>query len=164
MSLVFFAPQVIAKDSINLRLTSGIVSIDTDYDFAGQDEEGQNWLLQIMQYIPEGPFPHAWGLEIGNFTVLSTDEGDLSYDTVSLFVEATPVKSIEWLRSSIGTSGYIGDGLSENKVFGVRVGVGAEVPLNNRFRLVGYIRRDSIFDQETTTIFSVQLGVQARLR
>lgn len=164
ISLVFFTPQAVAVDTVNLRLTSGITSIDTDYNFSGQDEEGQNLVLQIMQYIPEGPFPHSWGLEVGKFSVLSTDVGDLDYDIVSLFVEASPSKSVEWLRTSIGTSGYFGDGLSENKAFGIRVAIGAEVPLNDRFGLVGFIRRDAIFDVEKTAINSIQLGVQVRLR
>lgn len=164
ISLVFFAPQAVAADTVNLRLTTGIASIDTDYAFSGQDKEGQGGILQIMQYIPDGPFPHSWGLEVGNFSVLSSDVGDLSYDTVCLFVEASPSKSVEWLRTSIGTSGYLGDGLSENKAFGVRVAIGAEVPLNDRFRLVGFIRRDSISDEEKTTINSIQLGVQVRIR
>ena len=161
--IICFAPQAVASDTVNLRLIAGFASIDTDYTFSGQDEESQNMVLQIMQYIPEGPFPHAWGLEVGKFSVLSTNAGDLDYDSVSLFVESTPIKSVEWLRASIGTSGYFGDGLSKNKVFGLRAAIGAEVPFSDRFALVGFVRRDAIFDEEDTTIFSVQIGVQARI-
>jgi hypothetical protein len=165
MLLAVVAPQTqAATDTVNLRLIAGIASIDTDYNFSGQEKQGQNAFVQIMQYIPEGPFPHAWGLEVGHFSVLNTDVGDLDYDTVSLFVESTPFKSISWLRASIGTSGYFGHGLSENKAFGYRAGIGAEVPINNRFSVLCFFRNDSIFDEEKTTIYSLQVGMQLRLK
>jgi hypothetical protein len=163
--LVFFTQQTqAATDTVNLRLFAGVASIDTGYNFSGQQKQGQNAVLQIMQYIPEGPFPHSWGLEIGRFTVLTTDIGDLDYNTVSLFVESTPFKSVGWLRTSIGTSGYFGHGLSENKAFGYRVGIGAEVPVSNRFRVLCFFRNDSIYDEEKTTVYSLQFGMQLRLR
>ena len=162
--LAVFAQQTqAATDTVNLRLLAGVASIDTNYNFSGQEKQGKNAVLQIMQYIPEGPFPNAWGLEIGQFSVLKTDVGDLDYNTVSLFVESTPFKSVGWLRTSIGTAGYFGHGLSENKAFGYRVGIGAEVPINDRFRVLCFFRNDSIFDEEKTTIYSLQLGMQLRL-
>ncbi len=164
MLLAFSAPQAVVADTINLRLIAGIASVDTNYDFSGQNEKGQNWQVQLMQYFPEGSYPHAWGLELGHFSVLNSDVGELSYDTISFFVESSPFKTIKWFRTNIGTSGYFGDGLSDNKTFGLRVGFGAEVPIDDRFRLVGFIRRDSIFDEEKSSFYSLQLGVQGRLR
>lgn len=161
---VFSAQSYAANDTVNLRIYTGYGSVNTDYGFKGQDEEGQNIVLQLMQFIPEGPFPHAWGLEIGRFSVLSTAIGDLDYDSVSLFVESVPFKSVHWLRANIGTSGYFGDGLSDNKVFGTRVGLGAEIPINDRFRFLGFLRKDTIYDEEKTSIFTLQLGLQLRLR
>ena len=154
---------VASDDTVSLRVLGGIGSVSTDYDFAGQEEEGQNITAQIIHFIPEGPFPHAWGLEIGHFAVLSTPAGDLDYDTVSLFVESSPFKSLRWFRANIGTGGYFGDGLSDQKVFGTRVGLGAEIPVNDRFMALGFFRQDVIYDERKTRLFSLQIGVQVRL-
>lgn len=163
--IMSIASQQSAADSINLRLSTGISSIDTNYSFSGQNKDESSRILQIMHHIDEGGyFPHSWGLELGNFSVLSSNSGNLDYDTVSIFVEASPLKSVPWLRTSIGTAGYLGNGVVENDVFGIRVSAGAEIPLNNRFSFIGFVRRDTIHDTEKTNIVSIQLGVQLRLK
>lgn len=147
-------------DEIDFRLLAGIGNVNTDYSLPGQDEKGRHEAIQVLHYIYEGPWPHAWGLEIGRHRVFTSSVGDLDYTVIGIFVEARPYKH---LMTQIGTLGYHGSGISDNNPFGLRAGIGTDYPLNDRFKLVGFVRQERIFDKEETTIISLELGIQFRI-
>lgn len=159
--LMLLEPVDAQADEVDLRLLGGIGRVRTNYEVNNMDKQGGHAVMQILHHIPQGRFPHSWGLELGRHRIFSSSEGNLEYDMIGIMVESNPYKR---LLLNLGTAGYLGrGGISDANAVGLRASVGSFIPISKRLRLMGFIRQDIILDERQTSLLGVEGGLQIRV-
>ncbi len=151
-------PCVVSADEYRIRLLGGLGRTSTDAEAPDMQKTNDHYAVQLLQYIPQDERGRGWGIEIGKHRVFSSAAGNADYTEVGLLVEAVLFGIV---TAQIGTVGYFAEHSSRHP-FGLRASLGMDRMISEHVFLSGFLRDDTIYDQQRVTARSVEIGIGYR--
>ena len=155
LNLLSAAPGVALAD-FEFRALVGVGQTNTNLKLPGKDRDNQHVAIQLLNKIPNDSLQRGWGIELGKHTVLSSDQGDLKFDSIGIIVQSNLFANFV---GQLGTVGYIDTDDSNHAPFGFRLSLGIDNDINNSIFYSLRVRQDMIFDTKEIYAGSLEAGL-----
>jgi hypothetical protein len=158
LALLLSFPCSVSADEYRIRLLGGLGRTSTDAEAPDMQKSNAHYAVQVLQYIPNDVRGRGWGIEIGKHRVFRSAAGSAEYTEMGMLVEAVLFGIV---TAQLGTAGYFAKDSSRHP-FGLRASLGRDLMISEHVFLSGFLRDDTIYDQQRITVRSVEIGAGYR--